>query len=143
MSTRCFFRHDDTVSQRIFEESKQGKVFFPSDLLEHHWKKYNAIYKDKKIVFLDAIKENHKHNKKVSLSEIERQLKDRGYSYNSHLHPTFDPDELGSYYKDMRNGLWEKFCNDIYFYGPENDLYRELLLQAENNPKYRKYFFGE
>lgn len=140
---KVFFRHDDVVSQRIFEESENGKRYFPEDLLETHWKKYNTIYKEKKIVSLDAIEENHKYNRNISISNLKRQLKEKGYSYDKHLHPAFDHDELHAFHQDMKNGLWEKFCRDIYFYGPENDFYRELLLQAEHNEEYRKFFYGE
>lgn len=131
------------MSPRIFEESENGKRYFPEDLLETHLKKYNTIYKEKKIVSLDAIEENHKYNRNISLSNLKRQLKEKDYSYDKHLHPAFDPDELHAFHQDMKNGLWEQFCRDVYIYGPENDLYRELLLQTEHNEEYRKFFYGE
>jgi len=140
---KVFFRHDDKISQRIFNESNQGERFFPEDLLEAHWKKYYVVLKEHKNVSMDALVENHRHNKNKTIQDLRKQLEAKGYHVDKHLHPTFDADELNSYYQDIKNGLWEQFCKDIYFYSPENELYRELLLQAEFDSRYQKYFKGK
>lgn len=140
---KVFFRHDDTVTQRIFEKAMQGKKYFPDDLLESHWKKYNVIYKERKEVSLGAVKENLKFNKNETVNSLTRQLNDLGYHVEKNLSTSFDKDELHAYYQDIRNGFWSEFCHDIYFLGPENDFYREMLLQAENNPNYREFFIEQ
>lgn len=137
---KVFFHHDNEINNNIFEESNKSRLYFPDDLLEQHWNKYNKEYKKDKRVSFEAVKENLKYNPHETLNSLIGQLDDKGYKVDKSLHTSFDDEELHSYYEGIKNGLWSEFCKDIYFAGPENDLYREELLNVERQETYKTFF---
>jgi hypothetical protein len=137
---KVFFRHDNELNKKIFYESNDGRLYFPEDMLEHHWNKYNVLFKEKKVVSLAAVKENLKLNPGETLDSIIMQLHNNGITVDNGITPSFDGEELDTYFNNIRNGAWEEFCKDIYFAGPENDMYRELLLRVPELDENKKYF---
>ena len=43
-------------------------------------------------------------------------------------------------YDSINNGWWHDFCDDIHFYGAEDELYRQAMKDLPQNPEYSKYF---
>ncbi len=41
--------------------------------------------------------------------------------------PEFTAEELDNYYDLIQKGWWDEFCEDIHFYGAEDELYRQTV----------------
>lgn len=71
------------------------------------------------------------------MDSIERE----GLHVNWNKRQYFTPEMLHPLYQDIKNGLWEQFCNKIYF-ADENkgrQLHEDLLMLPQN-PHYAYYF---
>ena len=59
---KVYFRHDPSISQQIFEESRNGEKYFPSDILQVQWKRFLKQFEEYPVVSLEAVKINVKDN---------------------------------------------------------------------------------
>lgn len=131
------FKHDPAISTDVFNKTKCGKVYFPDDILEKHWKQYN---KDQKKVSLQAVRLNKIMNGGESISSIRTKL-DRLYRIQvRNYQPSFTSDELFNYYNDIKNGWWEQFVNKIYIPGDKNRLIHNDLLSIPSCDEYKWAF---
>lgn len=49
---KVYFRHDSSISQQIFEESRNGEKYFPSDILQVKWKRFLKQFEKNPVVLL-------------------------------------------------------------------------------------------
>lgn len=59
---KVFFRHNPLISKKIFDESKNGVNYFPSDILQVQWKRFLKQFEENPTVSLEAVKFNVKDN---------------------------------------------------------------------------------
>ncbi len=140
---RCvYFKHNANISKQISDMTKQGRGFFPADALETAYKEQLQLYREQKRVSVNAVKMNLESNiTKETYKSICNKLADMyGIKVDNSLSPDFTKEQLHSYYQDIKNGWWEHYCNDLYFYGSECSAYREELLQIENRAEYKWAF---
>lgn len=53
----------------------------------------------------------------------------------------FSEEELDIYYDEIKHkNWWSRFCDDIHFYGPEDELYRQALKDIQYDARYRWAF---
>lgn len=133
-----YFRHDAKISQDIFDQSNNGEEYFTDDLLQHAWKDRFCARRDNKVVSRKAAELNASRNN-ATLEETFSKLQSIGITVDDY-EPSFTAEELDIYYDSIKNGWWQEFCDDIHFYGAEDELYRQSMKEIPQNPKYIKYF---
>lgn len=132
---KVFFRHNEKISRRIYEQSDFGRKYFPIDCLQEMWKR-----RDPHIVSEDTVNLNVMRNPSETFSSIERKLANYGITVGKYK-PSFDDDLLDMYYQDIRNGWWQDvFCKDIYFGSDDGIIYKKLLLNVPRRDEYRWAF---
>lgn len=136
--TALYFRHDAKISQDIFDQSNNGEEYFADDLLQHAWKDRFCARRDSKIISKKAAELNASRNN-ATLEDTILKLKSIGIVVDNY-EPTFTEEELDIYYESIKNGWWQDFCDDIHFYGAEDELYRQAMKDLPQNPEYSKYF---
>lgn len=134
-----FFRHNSSITDRIFAQYDNGNIIMPDEILRKHW--YSRMSDDdaKKVVSTDAVKLNFSYNPKESHTKIRKALQQKGFTIKSY-HPCFTEEELDVYFQTAPE-FWEDFCSNIYFYSPEGALLKEHLRNLPNNPRYRWAFY--
>ena len=134
-----FFRHNPSITDRIFAQYDNGNIIMPDEILRKHW--YSRMSDDnaKKIVSTDAVKLNFLNNPNESHTKILKALQQKGFKIKKY-HPGFTEEELDVYYQTAPD-FWEEFCSDIYFYSPEGALLKEHLRNLPNHPRYRWAFY--
>ncbi len=137
---KVFFKHQPSISEEIFEKSKKGHIFFPEDILEKAWKmKMNENRKYPK-VSIETVKYNHSLNKNETINSLINKLEKEGITVDKFYTPCFTPQLLEEYYADIKNGWWDNFCEDIYFYGSDGDLYKDELRDIQHRNEYKWAF---
>ncbi|MGM9835688.1 MAG: FRG domain-containing protein [Muribaculaceae bacterium] len=136
--TALYFRHDAKISQEIFDQSNNGEEYFADDLLQYAWKDRFRARRDRKVVSRKAAELNASRNK-ATLEDTISKLNSIGITVDDY-EPAFTEDELNIYYNSIKNGWWEEFCDDIHFYGAEDELYRQAMKDLPQKPEYSKYF---
>lgn len=137
---KFYFRHDPAISDEIFKASNDGKKYFTMDILEEAWKTEYKQRLENGIVSADTVRLNVSRNPGETFDSICKKLKDKNITVDNTYHPSFAPDLLEKYYKSIKEGWWEEFCSDIYFYGGDADLYKDCLLLIPKQPEYRWAF---
>ena len=137
-----YFRHDQTITDRIFAESLNGDKYMPQEMLRTHWYKRMSNEKAKKEISTDAVKLNYEHNKGVSHSSIRKELQKRGFHISSKNRSSFSDEELDIYYAGVLD-FWAEFCSNVHFYSPEGNLLHKHLGNLPNDPRYRWAFYRE
>ena len=124
---KIYFKQVPDISDRIFEKSGRGSLYFGEDLLQHAWyDRFKQRAKDG-VVSMAAVDLNYSNNKdKETKDRIISNLAKRNISIDNYI-PCFSEEELDMFRKDVRDGWWDDFCSDIHFYGPEDELYRDAL----------------
>ena len=97
--------------------------------------KYNEL--SKSIEYFGAI--NSTLNNNATLEDTISKLRSIGITVDD-FEPAFTEEELDIYYGSIKNGWWQEFCDDIHFYGAEDELYRQAMKDLPQNPEYSKYF---
>lgn len=137
-----YFRHDPSITDRIFAASLNGDKYMPQEMLRTHWYKRMSNEKAKKEISTDAVKLNYEHNKGVSHSSIRKELQKRGFHISSKNKPSFSDEELEIYYAGALD-FWAEFCSNVHFYSPEGNLLHKHLENLPNDPRYRWAFYRE
>ncbi|MDO4955807.1 MAG: FRG domain-containing protein [Bacteroidales bacterium] len=133
-----FFRHDQNITERIYQQFDKGDKIMPEEILRSHW--YNRMSNDELMhtVSNDALKLNYENNKHESHNKICKALQNKNYRIKNY-HPTFTDEELDIYYSSAIKN-WEEFCKDIYFYSPEGMIMKEYLYNLPSDPRYKWAF---
>lgn len=141
---KVYFRHDPSISQQIFEESRNGEKYFPSDILQIQWKRFLKQFEKNPVVSLEAVKSNVKDNAvhHETIKSISRKLeKMYGIKVDKDRIPAFDADLMDQYYEDMKNGWWQDvFCKDIHFVSGDGIVYKDMLMQVPKDTRYARFF---
>ena len=137
---KFYFRHNPTVSDEIFKQSDYGKKYFTMDILEEAWKTEYKRRLENGIVSADTVQLNVSRNPGETFESISDKLKDRNITVDDTYHPSFAPELIDKYYQSIKEGWWEEFCSDIYFYGSDAALYKDCLLRIPEQPEYKWAF---
>ncbi len=134
--TPVYFRQDANVSRHIYKEMKDGKALFPDDTI--------SKYATQILADNEVSGETFAHNLYSNQEDFDRNLdvaKKQGVSINWHKMPYFTPEMLHELEQDLKNGLWEQFCNQIYFADErKGKAMLESLLNLPANPAYSHFF---
>lgn len=137
---KVYFRHDAIVSKTIYEKAKKGLVYMPNNILDEYWREKISSSKTDRMVSEAALLINLNNNRNETKSSIVKKLKSRGFTIYKGS-PTFTPNQLSSFYEDIKNGWWEDFFSkDIYFYGKDGRPYQEAFRGLRTNPQYEHWF---
>lgn len=141
---KVFFRHDPIISRQIYEASRNGEEYFPMDILQEAWKAKMALNVQDAFVSFDTLMLNARINaqNKETVNSLTRKLKEYGIRVDKNYSPHFDPDLLDKYFEEIKHGWWQDvFCKDIYFYGSDGIVYKDMLMDLPNRHEYRKAFY--
>ena len=131
-----YFRQDAVLSQKIFEAMEGGKALFPDDSLAQYAKRII----DSREVTGQTFAQNLYSNQD-SIDDNLSILAKHHIEVNWHHMLHFDYDMLKELEKDLKNGLWEQFCAQIYFADEQKGKeMKESLLGLPKNPAYQHYF---
>lgn len=130
------FKHDNNISQRIYDRFNQGEAFRPhNDILTS---KVRQIL-DSKEVSIAALERNLHQNPRDSRQRIEKELNEGGINVVNKQHPYFSNDDL-AYIYDSPTDYWTDFCKDIEFSGRYASELKDVLLNVPLKDEYRRFF---
>ena len=130
------FKHDNNISQRIYDRFNQGETFRPhNDILTP---KARQIL-DSKEVSIAALERNLHQNPRDSKQRIEKELNEGGINVVNKQHPYFSNDDL-AYIYDSPTDYWTDFCKDIEFSGRYASELKDVLLNVPLKDEYRRFF---
>ena len=135
-----YFRHNQGISERIFNEADHGKKYFAMDLFEKVWKEEYKQKKNDGIVSADTVRLNVCRNEGETFESISKKLSDAGITIDRSYSPHFPDELLNEYYLDIKNGWWDEFCKDIYFFGADGIIYKNALQDLPNDTRYSRCF---
>lgn len=135
-----FFRHDQTITERIYADSLNGDKYMPLEMLRSHWYNRMSDEKARKEISLEALRLNFENNPGVSHSSIVKLLQNKGFHISKKNNSCFSKEELDLYYAGALD-FWADFCSNIHIYSPEGDLLRKHLMNLPNDPRYRWAFY--
>lgn len=139
---KVFFRHNDAISQQLFDEAHAGENFFPVDILEKMWKRNLRKNLIKACVSYKTVEEDVANNPGETFETIKKKLEDRHITVDMSYVPHFDDDLLDDYYDKILHGWWQdEFCRDLHFAGSDGILYKNALIDLPNRPEYRWAFY--
>lgn len=134
-----FFRHDTSITDRIFSESANGDKYMPQEMLRTHWYKRMNDEKARKEISPEALQLNYENNPGVSHNSIVKELQSKGFHISKKNRQCFSEEELDMYYTGALD-FWAEFCSNVYIYSPEGALLHKHLLNLPNDPRYRWAF---
>lgn len=140
---KFYFRHHPNVSDEIFKLSDDGKKYFATDILEEAWKTEYKKRLEDGVISADTVRLNVSRNPGETFESICKKLKARNITVDDSYHPVFAPDLIDKYYNSIKEGWWEEFCSDIYFYGGDGVLYKDCLMRIPQRPEYKWAFERE
>ena len=133
-----FFRHNPTITDRIFALFDNGDRIMPEEILRSHWHRRMNDEKIKKLISTEALKLNYKDNPHESHTKIKKALQNKGFKIKKYQ-PSFTKEELEQYYATSLE-FWHEFCSNIHFYSPEGALMKEHLINLPLDPRYKWAF---
>lgn len=135
MVSKHYFRHDADCSRRIFELQQKGNKLFPKDDIQPY---AQEILDSKEISGSSFANNLYTNQEKCEVNLARLNKKSIGVNWGKRW--CFTPDMLRTYYQDIKNGLWEKFCNQIAFVDKNELQLKESLLNIPKSPYYRQFF---
>ena len=131
-----YFRHDPEVSKRVYDMQKGGTLLFPKDSISNYAQEILSGNEISGETFAQNLYSNH-DDLQENLSVLEKH----NINVNWHKRMRFTNEMLQEVQMDLRDNLWEKFCNQIYFAdGKKGKQMHDSLLNLPNNPAYKHYF---
>ena len=128
------FRHEPLVSRHFY--NKMIGRLFPSDGISQYAEELLRSNEISGKTFMQNLYTNQE-NMGENLLELESQ----GISVNWGKQHYFTKDLLAKLDEELKNGLWEHFCNQIYFADDEiGKAMHDSLLMLPKNPTYAHYF---
>lgn len=131
-----YFKHAVEDSEYFYNLMDKGEKLFPSDSISKYAKEIIEGDEVSGETFAQNLYSNHDEYE-ANLDALHRH----GIRTNWHKRMLFTDSMLNDLAQDLRNGLWENFCNQIYF--PDkvigNSLHDSLLHLPQN--LYYKHFF--
>lgn len=134
-----FFRHDEKITRRIFDQFRRGDLLHPQEALRGIWHEQMTNKEKRNSISRKAIelylKDGNPGNKDALISE----LTSYGITITDRT-PEFPPELIDEYYKTALDN-WEDFVSDIHFHGPEGIVLKQSLRDIPSNPRYRRAFY--
>lgn len=130
-----YFRHDAECSRKVFRLQKEGKKLFPQDDVQPYAREILNTDEVSGITFANNLYKNH-DNLDINLSRLSK----KGIKVCWDKRWMFTQEMLHSYYQNIKNGLWEEFCNQIAFADSNEPQLKKSLLELPKSPYYRQYF---
>lgn len=131
------FRHDATISKQIYKKSKRGNLYFPKDELSSLAQRIRLSKTLSGEAFLKNLASNPRDDKNANY----RDCKVAGIEIDFRKeHITFNEVEKYLFRKKIKEGFWEKFCNQIIFPNDKDGCIMDEFMNLPNNPKYKRYF---
>jgi hypothetical protein len=115
------------LSQKIFDASDSGRIYFPADALEAACRERLETLKKEKTVSVQAVSMNLAFNRNETPQFIVSKLASKGIRVDEKLKLKF-PDVYLS--RDKMIEMWEAFCKDVYFYSPDSMLYQNAMKEC-------------
>lgn len=130
------FRHDAQVSRHFYNMMDCGRKLFPEDSISAYAKEIL----DGNEISGETFTKNLYSNQD-DLQENLTALEEKGVVIDWHKRTHFNSEALHQIYQDIKNGIWEQFCNQVYFADSENGAeMHESLLNLPKNPSYQHFF---
>ena len=133
---KVLFKHDPFVSKKYCERKKNGSLLFPTDSISKYAKEILNGNEISGATFIQNLYSNQD-----SFDENMQVLQQNNISVNWHKQMHFTGEMLQDLGQDLKNGLWEEFCKQIYI--PDENKGKEMhesLLNLPKNPAYSHYF---
>lgn len=130
------FRQDPNVSRIFYNKMDGGKKLFPKDTISDKAKEILTGNEVSGKTFAENL-----YTTQEDLEQNLHELSDIGMKVNWHKRRHFTPEMLHDVEIDLKNGLWEKFCDQICFVDEKKgEGMKESLLNLPKNPCYKMYF---
>lgn len=130
------FRQEVGISKFIFERMHEGSDLFPKDSICMYAKEILEGDDVSGLTFAQNMYSNQDN-----LDENLFELKQENIHVNWHKRMYFTQNMLHDFDQDLKNGMWEQFCNQIYFGDSQvGKKMHESLLNLPKNPAYQAYF---
>lgn len=131
-----YFRHDPYSSTHFFKLMDCGKKLFPEDRIAQYAKQIIHGNEISGNVFAQNLYSNQE-DFQINMNVLE----ENNINVNWGKRMSFTPNMLHDLSNDLKNGLWEDFCNQIDFGEPSIDhQLHDTLLSLPQNPLYSHYF---
>lgn len=131
-----YFRHDPEVSKRVYDMLKGGKLLFPKDSISKYAQEILSGNEISGETFAQNLYSNHD-----DLHENLNVLEKHNITINWHKRMHFTDEMLQEVQNDLKDNLWEKFCDQIYFADDKKGRQmHDSLLNLPHNPAYKHYF---
>ena len=131
-----YFRHDPEVSKRVYDIQKGGKLLFPKDSISKYAQEILSGSEISGETFALNLYSNHD-----DLHENLKVLEKHNINVNWHKRMHFTDEMLQDVQNDLKDNLWEKFCEQIYFAdGKKGKQMHDSLLNLPHNPASKHFF---
>lgn len=135
MVSKYYFKHDAECSKKVFQLMNEGKRLFPKDDVQPY---AQEILKSDEVTGLSFAQNLYSNQEDFEINL--QRLRNKGISVNWKKQWVFTPEMLHSYYQNIKNGLWENFCNQIAFADENEQQLKESLLNLPKSLYYRQFF---
>lgn len=133
------FRHDPNTSRHFFEKQNKGHRLFAADSINKYAKEILYSNEVSGKIFAQNLYSNQD-----TLEQNMLALEHQNISVNWRHCYYFTDIMLHDLFIDLKNGLWEQFCKQIYIPDSRKGLQMmESLLNLPKNPAYSHYFKKE
>ncbi len=130
------FRHDAMASRHFWEIMEKGEKLFPKDGISSF---ANELLERSEVS--GSVFANNLYTNQEEFVDNIAALNEFGISVNWHSRPHFSGEMLHQVFQDIKNDLWEGFCNQIYFADKKKGKQiHEALLNLPKNPTYSSFF---
>ena len=130
------FRHDAAVSQHFFKIMEGGRRLFPVDSIARYAQQILDCNEVSGCVFAENL-----YGNQDDLAQNLESLQREGIHVDWHRRQHFTQEMLNDLELDLKNGLWEQFCEQIYFADAHKGKHMlDNLLKLPQNPSYAHYF---
>ena len=130
------FKHNKEIAERIYKEFDGGKTLFPDDILSAHWNKERRA---SMIISNRTIRLNMHFNRDLTQQDIELEAGKLGFTIKDYQ-PSFTREEIDKYYEEIKNGMWQSVCDNIYIPGDINGRIKADLMNLPNRSEYKWAF---
>lgn len=131
-----YFRHDPNLSIQIYNEMDKGARLFPEDMLAP----YAQEIINGNIISGRAFASNLFVNPQDEMQENLNRVRNAGHDVDFRKSWMFTEDMLDPYYKEIKHGLWESFCDHVFFGGDYGGEIKDSLLSLPKRQEYKQYF---
>ena len=131
------FRHDNAVSQRIFERFNHGaNLAPPTDILANKAREILSSTVVSHTAFERNLRTNPNDNELHNIQEITV----KGFEVNAERTTSFTEDELTAYF-DNSLQIWERFCQNLVFNDRNGQQLLDELRRVPEREQYHSYFY--